>query len=230
MRFPLWVAKPDELSLSSPDRLIPQLSQLGFDALLLDEQQWQQPAITDLAKQHQLQIIGQCSKPDQLSDCSQQTDFIVLTAAFSQHADAARASLCHTPLLINLSSENQQATSQLVATLREASQPNYGCIYQPSLQPLAVDQCNLATLGFIRQRYQCPVGWYDTTANPAVILRALQRWYAGTITLQVSLDEETAVGWWSPAMVKALRQWVDESTLADGKELLMRDESWNPTR
>ena len=230
MRFPLWVAKPDDLSLSSPETLIPQLSQLGFEALLLDEKQWQQSAITHLAKQHQLQLIGLCNEPDQLIDCCQQTDFVQLSSNYTEHAETTQACQSEKPLLICLSPENQQTVSQIVAALRKANQLNHVCIYQPSLQPLAADQCNLATLGFLRQRYQCSVGWYDTTANPAVILRVLQRWYAGMITLQVSLNEETASGWWSPARVKALRQLLDESAIADGTKLPMHDDIWNPTR
>ena len=55
--------------------------------------------------------------------------------------------------------------------------------------PYTVPEANLKAIESIRTATNCPVGWSDHTANPAVIYRAVHKWNAKTIEFHLDMME-----------------------------------------
>jgi len=72
--------------------------------------------------------------------------------------------------------------------------------------PAPAEQCNLAVIATLRERYGCRVGWSDHSASSAVVERAVRRWDASDIELHVDLDgtgNEAGEHNWTPAQLAA---------------------------
>ena len=57
-----------------------------------------------------------------------------------------------------------------------------------SAYPTPFQEANLKAIESIRTATNCPVGWSDHTANPAVIYRAVHKWNAKTIEFHLDID------------------------------------------
>ena len=78
---------------------------------------------------------------------------------------------------------------------------NGGCrdlllLHSVSSYPVRPFEANLAAMGTLRQAFGAPVGWADRTVDPGVVLRAIHRWEAAQLELQLDLfgDGEELVG------------------------------------
>jgi N-acetylneuraminate synthase len=93
--------------------------------------------------------------------------------------------------------------------------------------PTPPEQCNLAAIATLRQRYGCPVGWSDHSTRSEVVRRAVRRWGASDVELHLDLDgagHEAGEHNWTLAGLSELIVGLDEPladvpTTADGDGL-----------
>ena len=89
-----------------------------------------------------------------------------------------------------------------------------------SAYPAAPEECNLAAIQTLRDRYQLPVGWSDHSVNPAVLYRAIFRWAASLVEFHFDLDgqggEFEAGHCWLPDPIAALIGHCRTGVRSDG--------------
>jgi sialic acid synthase SpsE len=111
------------------------------------------------------------------------------------------------PLMISTGMAGIAEIDAAVSTARTAGCTDLRLLHCVSGYPTPPEQCNLAAIGTLRERYGCPVGWSDHSARAEVVTRAVRRWGASDIELHVDLDGEGLEGGphnWTPAALAEL--------------------------
>jgi len=107
-----------------------------------------------------------------------------------------------------------------VAVLRRAGCSKPALLQCISGYPAPPGQCNLAAMQTLREKFECPVGWSDHSASPAVIYRAAHRWVADIIEFHLDLEgagAEARVGHcWLPDAIGQVIATVRAGLDADG--------------
>ena len=124
------------------------------------------------------------------------------------------------PLVLSTGMANLQEIDHAVEVIKSAGCEDLTLLHCVSAYPTPIDQCNLAMIETLRQRYQCKTGWSDHSVSPAVLLRAVQKWGAEMIEVHLDLDgngEEYSAGHcWLPGDIRATAMLLDEGICADG--------------
>jgi N-acetylneuraminate synthase len=111
------------------------------------------------------------------------------------------------PLIISTGMATIDEIDAAVEVARDAGVHELRLLHCVSAYPTPEESCNLAAIATLRERYGCPVGWSDHSADAAVITRAVQRWGASDVELHVDLDgegNEAGEHNWSPDDLSAL--------------------------
>ncbi len=127
------------------------------------------------------------------------------------------------PLVLSTGMANFQEIDHAVEVITKAGCKDLTILHCVSAYPTPVDECNLAVMGVMRERYAqagVKVGWSDHSVSPGVIVRACQQWQADFIEFHLDLDgegEEFAAGHcWLPEQMKNTIAVVNEGLIADG--------------
>jgi N-acetylneuraminate synthase len=94
------------------------------------------------------------------------------------------------PLIVSTGMASLEEIDAAVAVARAAGCHDLRLLHCVSGYPTPPEQCNLAAIAALRERYDCPVGWSDHSARADVVRRAVQRWGASDVELHVDLDGE----------------------------------------
>jgi sialic acid synthase SpsE len=111
------------------------------------------------------------------------------------------------PLVLSTGMADVAEIDAAVATARAAGCQDLRLLHCVSGYPTPPDQCNLAAIGALRERYSCPVGWSDHSACAEVIERAVRHWDASDVELHVDLDGvglEAGAHNWTPTALDEL--------------------------
>jgi len=140
------------------------------------------------------------------------------------------------PVILSTGMATMDEISSAVAALRQGGCLDLTLLHCVSGYPAPADQCNLAAIDTLRQVFNCPVGWSDHSASPAVIWRAIHRWQASLVEFHLDLDgagEEFAAGHcWLPQQIKPVIDATRIGALADGTgekqptDVEMSDREW----
>jgi sialic acid synthase SpsE len=128
------------------------------------------------------------------------------------------------PLVISTGMASLEEIDAAVAVARDADCRDLRLLHCVSGYPTPPEQCNLAAIGALRERYGCPVGWSDHSALSGIVRRAIRRWDASDVELHVDLDgagNEAGAHNWTPAALAELIRGlaapgVDGPEAADG--------------
>lgn len=112
-------------------------------------------------------------------------------------------------------------------TLKDAGARDITLLHCVSSYPAPPEECNLAAIKTLKDRYNCKVGWSDHSVNAAVVRRAVNKWQASMIEFHFDLDQkgdEFNIGHcWLPdqiaPVIANIRKNIkpkDDFTLADG--------------
>ena len=91
-----------------------------------------------------------------------------------------------------------------------------------SAYPAKPKSCNLKSIGFLRKKFNCPVGWSDHTVNPLVVYNAIKYQKADLIELHFDLEGS---GWeekegnhhcWLPNDFKKMLDFINNEKLVEG--------------
>jgi N-acetylneuraminate synthase len=121
------------------------------------------------------------------------------------------------PLIISTGMASLDEVDAVVDVARKSGADDLTLLHCVSGYPVPADQCNLAAIETLRERYDCPVGWSDHSAEPAVVERAARRWGASDIEVHVDLDgsgNEAGEHNWTP---HALAETIDACSI-DGED------------
>jgi N-acetylneuraminate synthase len=119
------------------------------------------------------------------------------------------------PLVISTGMATLEEIDAAVGAAREAGCRDLRLLHCVSGYPTPPEQCNLAAIGALRERYGSPVGWSDHSARADVVRRAVRRWGASDVELHVDLDgggREAGEHNWTPG---ALAELIGGLTNAD---------------
>jgi len=92
------------------------------------------------------------------------------------------------PIVLSTGMATLAEVEKAVAVLREAGCRDLTLLHCTSSYPTPATECNLAVLETFRQAFGCHIGWSDHSRDPAVVLRAVQRWSASFVELHIDLD------------------------------------------
>jgi N-acetylneuraminate synthase len=131
------------------------------------------------------------------------------------------------PLVISTGMGTLPEVDAAVAAAREGGCRDLRLLHCVSGYPTPPEQCNLAAIATLRQRYGCPVGWSDHSTRSEVVRRAVRRWGASDVELHLDLDgagHEAGEHNWTLAGLSELIVGLDEPladvpTTADGDGL-----------
>ncbi len=111
------------------------------------------------------------------------------------------------PLVISTGMATLQEIDAAVAVARDAGCRDLRLLHCVSGYPTPPEQCNLAAIETLRERYRCPVGWSDHSGRAQIVRRAVRRWGASDVELHVDLDgggREAGEHNWTPAALAEL--------------------------
>jgi sialic acid synthase SpsE len=111
------------------------------------------------------------------------------------------------PLVISTGMATLQEVDAAVGIARDAGCRDLRLLHCVSGYPTPPEQCNLAAIETLRERYGCPVGWSDHSGRVEIVRRAVRRWGASDVELHVDLDgvgHEAGEHNWTPAALAEL--------------------------
>ncbi len=124
------------------------------------------------------------------------------------------------PMVISTGMATMDEIRRAVGVAREAGCRDLILLHCVSSYPAPVHECNLSAIETLRHDCDCPVGWSDHSASPAVIYRAVHRWGAEMVEVHVDLEgrgEEYRIGHcWLPEQLEPVIKWVQAGFQADG--------------
>tara|TARA_B100002051_G_scaffold116346_1_gene110701 strand:+ start:92 stop:946 length:855 start_codon:yes stop_codon:yes gene_type:complete len=92
-----------------------------------------------------------------------------------------------------------------------------------SAYPAKVESCNLESIRFLKNKFNCPVGWSDHTVNPLIIYKAISKYKAQIVELHFDIDGQ---GWeqkegnqhcWTPKDIEKLFRFINSEKKIEGK-------------
>ncbi|WP_019530930.1 N-acetylneuraminate synthase family protein [Dasania marina] len=124
------------------------------------------------------------------------------------------------PVILSVGMATIEEIDHAVAVLQQAGCQQLTLLHCVSAYPTPIDECNLAVIETLRQRYHCAVGWSDHSRQPAVLHRAVQQWRAEVIEFHIDLDgqgEEYQAGHcWLPEQISAVTSVYQPAPPMDG--------------
>lgn len=124
------------------------------------------------------------------------------------------------PVVLSTGMATLDEVDHAVAVLRRNGCRDLRLLHCVSGYPTPLEQCNLAVIDTLRERYGCGVGWSDHSVRPEVVQRAVLRWGASMVEFHLDLDgqgAEYATGHcWLPEQMAPVIQGLRAGTAADG--------------
>lgn len=199
---------------------------LQQSAMHRQRKDWELPLefLPELATHCRLRQIDFCCTPFYLEAVSQlepHVDFFKI-ASYELLWDELLRECAATgkPLVLSTGMADLQEIDHAVEVVRRAGCVDLTLLHCVSGYPAPVEQCNLAAIETLRQRYACSVGWSDHSVSGAVIARAVHRWQAEMVEFHLDLDgdgaEYQAGHCWLPESMAAVILQTKQALAADG--------------
>lgn len=123
-------------------------------------------------------------------------------------------------IILSTGMANIEEVQHAIEIMEAAGCKDLELLHCVSGYPTPLEDCNLAAIETLRNRFSCPVGWSDHSVSPAVIYRAVHHWDASSIEFHLDLDTEgfeyKGGHCWLSANIQEVIQSVNASYLADG--------------
>ncbi|KIH75715.1 N-acetylneuraminate synthase [Geoalkalibacter ferrihydriticus] len=124
------------------------------------------------------------------------------------------------PVVLSTGMATMDEIHGAVETVRTAGCKDLILLHCVSGYPAPVEQCNLAAINTLAERFACPTGWSDHSVSPAVIYRAVHHWGARMIEFHLDLegegDEFKTGHCWLPEKIKEVIAVTVAGFEADG--------------
>lgn len=124
------------------------------------------------------------------------------------------------PIVISVGMATIEEIDKAIETLKTFGATDITLLHCVSAYPTPPNECNLAVLATLRERYGVKVGWSDHTVSPAVLYRAIHHWGAETVEFHIDLDgngdEYSAGHCWLPGEIGQVIQDMNIALVADG--------------
>lgn len=124
------------------------------------------------------------------------------------------------PVVLSTGMATVEEIDTAMDVIRSSEATDITLLHCISSYPVPIDQCNLAAIKTLRDRYGCKVGWSDHSVCDAVIYRAVYKWNATMIEFHMDLDgkgEEFKIGHcWLPDKIGSVIKKIKGGILADG--------------
>lgn len=179
------------------------------------------PALAERCHGHGMQF---CCTPfylDAVDELHPHVDFYKI-ASYELLWDALLERCARTgkPVVLSTGMATADEIAHAVEVLRQAGCTDLTLLHCVSGYPTPVNECNLAAIQTLRERFACRVGWSDHSVAPGVIFRAVHRWGAEVVEFHLDLDrhgEEYAAGHcWLPDQMASVIGAVNAGLAADG--------------
>jgi sialic acid synthase SpsE len=111
------------------------------------------------------------------------------------------------PLMVSTGMATLDEIDAAVAAARDAGCKDLRLLHCVSGYPTPPEQCNLAAIATLRERYGCPVGWSDHSSSAQIVRRAVRRWGASDVELHVDIEHggnEAGEHNWTPQALAEL--------------------------
>lgn len=129
------------------------------------------------------------------------------------------------PVVISSGMASLSEVTRAVGVLRSAGCIEITVLHCSSAYPTPRRDANLAAIETLRSSIEVPIGWSDHTRDPAVVLRATQRWGASVVEMHLDLDglgsEYGAGHCWLPGEAAEVITLAKQGPEADGNAVKM---------
>jgi sialic acid synthase SpsE len=124
------------------------------------------------------------------------------------------------PVILSTGMATIDEIDKAVTTLKESGCNDLTLLHCVSGYPTPPEECNLAAINTLRERYKVSTGWSDHSVSPAVIFRAIYHWSAEVVEFHLDLDQEGAEfsggHCWLPNEITQVIETVKIGLRADG--------------
>lgn len=94
------------------------------------------------------------------------------------------------PIVMSVGMANLKEIDTAMAVLRTAGAKEITLLHCVSSYPVPVEECNLAAIKTLRDRYKSKVGWSDHSVNTSIIYQAVNKWKASMVEFHLDLDKK----------------------------------------
>ena len=125
------------------------------------------------------------------------------------------------PVILSTGMSNLSEVKKSFKILKKNKCKKISLLHCVSSYPASTMSCNLNSIKFLKNRFNCEVGWSDHTVNELLVYSAVNRQNADYVELHVDIDGK---GWeniggqhcWSPNKIKNLMEYLNNEKKIDG--------------
>ena len=138
------------------------------------------------------------------------------------------------PIVLSTGMANINEIEHAVEVIKNNGCNDLSILHCISAYPTPSNEANLAAIQTLKDKFNCPVGWSDHTANPAVINRAIHKWGAKIIEFHMDLEgkgpEFKSGHCWLPEQIADVISQAEVAISADGDGIKRPIKSEKPDR
>jgi sialic acid synthase SpsE len=136
------------------------------------------------------------------------------------HALLKSCAMTGKPLVMSTGMASIEEIDDAVKAIRAVGCNDLTLLSTISGYPTPVDECNLAFIDTLRQRYDVKAGWSDHSVNAGVLARAVHAYRASMIEFHLDLDgqgDEFKTGHcWLPEKIESAIKLIKDGFMASG--------------
>ena len=125
------------------------------------------------------------------------------------------------PIILSTGMSNLDEVKNSYKILKKNGCAKISLLHCVSSYPANVMSCNLNSITFLKNKFNCEVGWSDHTVSDLIIYSAVNKQKANYIELHVDIDDQ---GWenisgnhcWSPNRIKNLMDFLNNEKSING--------------
>lgn len=124
------------------------------------------------------------------------------------------------PLIISTGMATMEEVQNAYGVVSACGKKDIAFMHCESSYPVRIDEANLASIKFLKERLKCSIGWSDHSRELSVVLRAALKWDADILEFHLDLDatgaEFSSGHCWLPKELATAISLIEGARKADG--------------
>lgn len=180
------------------------------------------PAISNYCKKRKIKFCCTPFDIDSVNFLKPYVDFFKIASYELLWSDLLKScAKTKKPILLSTGMANFSEVKKAVKVLKKNNCKKIELLHCVSNYPANISSCNLKSIDFMKNFFNCDVGWSDHTVNPLIIYSAIRNHNADLIEFHLDLDGK---GWehksgnhcWLPHEIKEVIEFIEKEKKVDG--------------